>query len=91
MKQFGGLRPENEYLDNLKKVGYVINKTLYNEGSDYIDAISSKRLVLINSFNGRFMVLEGNVEVANESSETLEGVDWYDELLNCLYIPKEAA
>jgi len=91
MKQFSGLRPQKEYLENLKKIGYVINKTLYNKGSDYIDAIGSKYNILVNSFNGRFMVLDGNEVVATESSETLEGVDWYDQLLDCLYIPAEVA
>ena len=85
IKKIDGLRSKQEYIANLKKIGYTIE----NAGPSWTVACNIRYYLLVNDLDGHFIVYESFKKIADESSDMLKGVDWYDELLNCFYIPKE--
>jgi len=91
MRTFKGVRPLGGMVPRLEGLGYSVDTTRYDAGSDYIDACSVERSVAVSAFNGRFSVFAGGEVVATESSGELDGEGWYSDLLDAIYEPMEVA
>lgn len=105
MKKFKGNRHINDIKFFVKRAGGQWDSSAYdNNGSDWqffqffpkagFPGMPENTFatVMYSSFNGRFMIREEwleNNNIITESSDNLDGVAWYDELLDLLYEPAE--
>lgn len=63
------------------------NQSGYDDGGDFIVFHYQGKKVLYNAFNGRFMIQRsGPLGFITEASTDLDGVPWYEELLDLLYV-----
>ena len=94
MKKFEGNRPLADIEFHCKRKKWNYDQTKYNEGSDWVsfDFHHAGHIypVLLNGFNGRFMVKLGD-EIITESSKNMDGTPWYDALLDFVYLPLNEA
>lgn len=96
MIKFKGVRPQEEIVKQMKKLGYVWtekSKDQYNNHfSDYNGFVNFKKnkFVMVNTFNGTFWVneLSTHNRIADTSSD-LDNEKWYVDILNAINIPLE--
>lgn len=94
MKKFKCVKPQNEVVKSMRKLGYRwtrASQIAYDQGSDYNCFINTafNKVIMVNTFNGRFYVKEfdTNKLIADESSEELDNVRWYSDLLDAIMQP----
>lgn len=93
MKKYKG----NRKLDDIRKLvierGGTWDQTAYNRGSDYVTfEFIHKSLspsVVYNTFNGNFIIKGDGGKYITERSKEMDGVDWYDDLLDTIFLPME--
>lgn len=88
--KYAGTKPLKKILAACTKNGWPYNTEQYNKGSDWVligFVYDSQRFeVSLSSFNGNFIVKDGN-EYVTERSTDYDNVDWYRALLDFLYEP----
>lgn len=95
MKKFKGVRPQEELVEKMNKLGYEWTKESQNQYkyhySDYNGFVNYRenKFVLVNTFNGTFLVnkLDNNERIADTNSVNLDNVKWYADILNAINIP----
>lgn len=89
---FSGKRTMKELKKLVINAGGGWDQSRYdNEGSDYVTFTFRGKVVVYNTFNGRFIVKIRDKYVTEESVE-FEKYKWYVDLLNMIFLPlKEAA
>lgn len=70
----------------VKKKGWAWYQGKYDNGSDYVTFQFDTREVVYNTVSGRFIVEEGG-DYITEGSTHMDGVKWYDDLLDFIYTP----
>lgn len=102
MQKFAGTRSINEINKELKKRHWpCIDKKEYEKGSDYVSCgclvpiYDDDRMfgtLVINIFNGHFIVADGNGKMVTTSDhEEYEEAEWFKDILNVVYKPLEEA
>tara|TARA_Y100001951_G_scaffold11424_1_gene7316 strand:+ start:1252 stop:1539 length:288 start_codon:yes stop_codon:yes gene_type:complete len=89
MKTFAGVKPHDQIIKDAIACGLSVDTTKYDGGSDYINVWGNfcghYLDVAISTWNGVFFTkFDGDV-VTNRSSY-FDGVDWYDEILDLVYV-----
>lgn len=95
MKKFKGVRPQEELVEKMNKLGYKWTEASQNQYkyhfSDYNGFINYKenKFVVVNVFNGNFWVneLDNNTKIADTNSKHLDNVYWYADLLKAINEP----
>lgn len=88
-QKFAGNRPLKIIERDVKKAGGEWDDSRHDVGSDYVTFTFRDRVVVFNTFNGKFIVKEGD-DIITEESTHMDGVDWYDALLALIYEPLKA-
>ena len=96
MKTFAGNRPLEEVKRRAVELGYMLDTSDFDKGSDFIwlrDMKTRMLQVKYNTFNGCFVVWAPVSErpIATEASVDKEGTPWYDELLTVFYREEDVA
>jgi hypothetical protein len=94
MKKFKGMKNLEQLEKDAVAQGWEVDFTEFEKGSDWFairDMNNRCTQVVVNCF-GRFMVYKpfSDEPVATETSQELDDKDWYNEILDLLYEPKEA-
>jgi hypothetical protein len=94
MKKFKGSKPVDQIKREAKEQGWKVDMRDFNKGGDWFwlrDMNNRATQVCVNSCNGHFEIYKPSSErpIATHLSQELDGTDWYDEILNLLYIPVE--
>ncbi len=93
MKMFNGPRPIKQITENMKKYGFFLDSTQYDQGSDYLDyyvgTIEGQRimLVMVCPWDGRFIACDYDKTILGSERSNLDGIPWYDSLLEAIYEP----
>lgn len=91
MKKFAGNRPLSSIKRRVKKNGWYWNDDEFRSGGDWVSfqfvSHGHDVQVLYNGFNGRFLIRFGG-SLLSETSTEMDGVDWYDALLDFIYVPR---
>lgn len=95
MKKFGGNRSLAVIKKAVKQNGWKWDQQSYDQGGDWVNFQFQDRHVTYNTFNGRFMVQhkvagENTGKTITETSTDMEGTQWYDDLLDFIYLPAMA-
>lgn len=91
MKKFKGLKPTEQVKKDATNNGWEVDFVDYNKGGDWYwikDTKNRMLQILVNGFNGHFMVYAplSDKPIATHMSAELDGKEWYDEILELLYI-----
>ncbi|MBC06333.1 hypothetical protein [Thalassospira sp.] len=90
MKKFKGHLNHRQVLAACAKAGFEVDTSRYDDGGDWITicgTFGDKSLRIIYSiWNGKFIGELPDGAVFSEASERFEGSDWYDAILDFLYI-----
>lgn len=99
MKKFNGTRPMEEIVRNFKAHGFQADMDRWNRGDDWLvfrfGRIEGRPIAncLVCPFNGRFICNpDGRLDpegMYNELDEDMDGIPWYDGLLDMVYVPAE--
>lgn len=93
MKKFEAQRELEEIFSIATEKGYEVDKKEYLNGSDYIwlEKVGHPIVIAYNTFNGLFSVhsLISNTIIATNTSEHLDNVDWYVEILEMFYLEEK--
>ncbi|WP_157831916.1 hypothetical protein [Thalassospira marina] len=93
MKKFKGYLNHTQVLAACTKAGFEVDTSRYDDGGDWITIFGrfadEHMFITYSSWNGKFIGKSPDGSFFNESSEELEGTDWYDAILDFLYIPEE--
>lgn len=93
MKIFNGPRPIEQITENLKKYRFHLDKTHYNQGSDYLDYYAGEiegqmiMLLMVCPWDGRFIACDFDKNLLGSERSDLDGTPWYDALLDEIYEP----
>lgn len=93
MKQFNGPRPRAEITKNLRKHGFFLDSTLFDQGSDYLDYYAGLvkgqtiRLLMVCPWDGRFIASDFDKNILGTERSNLDGIPWYDAVLEAIYLP----
>jgi len=95
MKKFKGMRKLDDIIKNAEELGFEVDTERFDNGSDYIwirDLDDRMEQISLNTFNGQFSIYTPDTDNLNEPyathmSEEFEGEDWYEEILNLIYVP----
>ena len=95
-KMYGGLRPRFLVQRRIKKNGGQWDETKYvNEGSDWTTCSfiheGVEREFIYSSWNGKFLVRQPDGSIITEEDGEMDGVPWYDFLLDLIYEPAVSA
>jgi hypothetical protein len=88
MEKYKGTRSVEKIIKLAKEKGYVIDKAMYEEGSDHIFLKKDTKSITINTFNGWFYVYDLNQNrkvIAAHFSDELDNEKWYQEILDLIY------
>jgi len=90
MKKFKGYLNHQQILEACIKAGFDVDTSRYDNDGDWI-TISGQFAdnpvqIIYASFNGRFIGKSPEGDVFSDENEELEGTDWYDAILDFLYI-----
>ncbi|WP_113675895.1 helix-turn-helix domain-containing protein [Vallitalea guaymasensis] len=90
MKMFKGNKELNKILSEARSTGWDVDTEEFDKGSDWIWIRDMKERFLqvkYNTCNGYFYVWNPSSDspVATNLSENMDGVQWYDELLELFY------
>lgn len=95
MKKFSRHKTLDEITGACRAAGFEVDTEQYDHGSDHvtIDGIfAGRRMAIIyNTFNGRFLAPDDDGHLLTERSANLDGIDWYDAILEFLYVADEPA
>ena len=90
MKKFKSYLNHRQILEACVKAGFDVDTSRYDNGGDWITIsgrFADEHLQIIySSFNGKFMGKSPKGEIFSDASAELEGTDWYDAILDFLYI-----
>lgn len=93
MKKFKGVRSLHQIRKEVLAKGGSWNQAQYDQGGDFVllRLPEFPNDVLFNTVSGRFIVPDpdNQEEMLTESSAEMEGVEWYDALLELIYEPME--
>lgn len=99
MKMYKGNKPLEDIQKQVEANGWPWNQEKYDQGGDWITfgfVHNDERFeIVLNSFNGKFMVqIDDGVgkehgRIVTESDDDMDGVPWYDALLDFIYLPLE--
>ncbi len=94
MKKYSGVRPLTEIKAIADTDGWEIDSEDFDEGGDFIwirDVCVRFKQVLFNTVNGWFWIYSPESEdaIVTHLSTEFDGVDWYEEILNLVYLPVE--
>lgn len=97
MKMFDGNRPLDEIRKAVEENGWPWNQDKYDQGGDWITfgfVHGDERFeVLLNSFNGKFLVKiddglgKDHGRIVTERDDDMDDVPWYAALMDFIYIP----
>jgi hypothetical protein len=96
-KKFKGNKPISDIRAACEAHGWEYEQDGWDKGGDWInftfkhDQGAFSTNVLFNGFNGTFIIKGENGEMITERSTNLDGVPWYDALLEFIYEPLEDA
>lgn len=92
MKMFEGHLTHKEVVKACTDAGFFVDTQKYDGGGDWITidgAFAGQNLSFIySSWNGKFIGRTPTGGTFSESDEKLEGTDWYDAILDFLYVTK---
>lgn len=94
MRKFKGDRTLKEIENNLKKFGFIPDYTAFDEGGDWVyfigGKIANKNIDMIcYGIFGRFKVIHNHKVIAQHTTEELDNEEWYNKLLEAVYLPLE--
>lgn len=92
MKKFKGNRPLAIIKREVLKRGGEWRQDKYDAGSDYVSFTFEGKEIAYNTFNGTFIVRvfeKGEERFVTERDKKMDGVKWYDAILDLLYEPLE--
>lgn len=88
-KQYAGMRKLQDIKRDVLKAGLSWNQLKYDAGSDWVHFGNEGAHITYNTFNGTF-ITEVNGNYVTERSDYMDGIKWYDDLLDFLYVTYEA-
>ncbi len=90
MKMFKGHLNHKQILAACAKAGFDVDTSRYDDGGDWITIFGkfadTDIRIIYSSWNGKFIGKSPEGAVFSEASERLEGTDWYDAIMDFLYI-----
>tara|TARA_R110000796_G_scaffold11478_2_gene38171 strand:- start:75002 stop:75346 length:345 start_codon:yes stop_codon:yes gene_type:complete len=90
MKMFKGHLNHKQILAACAKAGFDVDTSGYDDGGDWITIFGkfadTDIRIIYSSWNGKFIGKSPEGAVFSEASERLEGTDWYDAIMDFLYI-----
>lgn len=95
MKTFKRAKTIEELKALCEEKGFLINTDQYDAGGDWVTILfatgGKSYEFLFSGFNGRFIGKLEDGTMFTESSTEFEDQDWYNEILDFLYVPETQA
>lgn len=93
MKKFKDHLSHTQVLAACTKAGFGVDTSCYDDGGDWITIFgrfaNEDLRIIYSSWNGKFIGKSPDGEMFDGAREELEGIGWYDAILDFLYIPEE--
>ena len=93
MRKFARSKTHDEFLAACDAAGHSVDTSGYDYGDDWVrvygNFASLSLMVLVATCTGKF-IADVDDEIISETTKNLDGTDWYDAILDLVYVTKDA-